>query len=144
MFDINNHKFISRVINMRDENAYVIPLYVKVYNDTYSILELQDMKDYNPASFKIGFGSSTSLFAKKSFPSQYAFDFDTVALYSEHDEDTGSATRFIVFETSDVDPSISEFHQQLHAYYEMLSKHINEHVTQYKKEALRQYMEENS
>jgi len=143
MFDINNHEFISKVIKSRSDSQYIIPLYVKVYNETYSILELNTMTQYNPASFKVGFGSSVSLFTKKPFPNAYVFEFDMVSIYNEHDDETGSNTRFMVFETSDVDPTVSDFHKQLHEYYVMLSNHINGIVSVYKKEMLKELMESN-
>lgn len=145
MFDINaNQDYIVKVIQSRNKTQYIIPIYVKVYNDTFSMLQLGDMRDFNPSAFKVGFGAVSSLFDKKSFPTQYAFDVDIKASFNVHDEITGENTRYMVFESSDVDPEISEFHNEIHQYYGMLNDYVRDMVSVYKKEMLRKMIEEDS
>jgi DNA replication protein DnaD len=145
MFDINsNQDYIVKVIQSRNKTQYIIPIYVKVYNNIFSMLQLGDMWDFNPSAFKVGFGAVSSLFDKKSFPTQYAFDVDIKASFNVHDDTTGENVRYVVFESSDVDPEISEFHNEIHQYYGMLNDYIGNMVSAYKKEMLRKIIEEDS
>ena len=136
MFDINDKETIIKIINQRSDNEYVIPLYVKIYNKTYSILELDSIKDFNQSSFKVGFGTASSMFMKNSFPNQYAFDFETMSVFKEFDQTYNTEIRYVVFETSMVD-QISELHEQIDRYILMLEEYVGEHVQQIKKELMK-------
>lgn len=143
MFDINDKDTIIKIINQRNDEEYVIPLYVKMYNTTYPILELDSITDFNQSSFKVGFGTSSSMFMKNSFPNQYAFDFDTVSVFKEFDQTYNTEIRYVVFETSMVD-QVSELHEQIDQYILMLEEYVSEHVKQIKKELIKKQMEEQS
>ena len=81
MFDINDKETIIKIIKQRSDDEYVIPLYVKIYNKTYSILELDSIKDFNQSSFKVGFGTASSMFMKNSFPKLFVFKIFFVIIY---------------------------------------------------------------
>jgi hypothetical protein len=85
MFDVNNKDIIVKLIMTKDDDI-VIPLYVKIYNMRYSILELNDITDFDASSFKVGFGTSTSFLLKNSFPDKNIFDFDNISTFIEFDE----------------------------------------------------------
>ena len=112
-------------------------------NKTYSILELDSIKDFNQSSFKVGFGTASSMFMKNSFPNQYAFDFETMSVFKEFDQTYNTEIRYVVFETSMVD-QISELHEQIDRYILMLEEYVGEHVQQIKKELIQKQMEEHS
>ena len=143
MFDINDKETIIKIINQRGDDEYVIPLYVKIYNKTYSILELDSIKDFNQSSFKVGFGTASSMFMKNSFPNQYAIDFETMSVFKEFDQTYNTEIRYVVFETSMVD-QVSELHEQIDRYILMLEEYVGEHVQQIKKELIQKQMEEHS
>lgn len=140
MFDMTNREYVQKVIDSRLSSQIVIPLYVKVYNNTYSILEINDMKEFNPASFKVGFGTSVSLFDKNNFPTQYVLEFDSMDVFTCHNDDNGNNVRYIVFESNDVDMNVSVLHNQIHQYYVMLSQYINDIVSKYKSEYMKSLM----
>ena len=68
MYDKNNKAEIARLINAKKADAFVMPIYVQIYQDQYLISELQSIKQFNPAGFRVGFGAKRSIFDKFSFP----------------------------------------------------------------------------
>jgi hypothetical protein len=78
MFDFDNTEFIMKVINMREAGMIVMPLYVKVYNDTFSMLDIDTMTVYNPAGFKVGFGACVGMGIHDPFPTNVLLDYDVI------------------------------------------------------------------
>lgn len=101
MFNMEDHEFIMKVIQSRDHNAFIMPLYVRVYNTTYSMMELDSMTEYNPASFKVGFGTSYGLTDEHiNFPKKVMIDLDVINMFHDVDPDTGDTTHYCIFEIS--------------------------------------------
>jgi hypothetical protein len=142
MFDIDNRDLIMRLICERYENELVIPLYVNIYNKKYSISEINEIKDYSSSIFKVGFGSASSLFMKNSFPTKHIYEFSNVTTFTEYDDNTNTATRYYIFESSYIDNEYSELYKQINSYISILEEYIDKHVKELKKELIRIQMEE--
>lgn len=143
MFDINDKELIKRIIDKRNDDEYVIPLYVKIYNNTYSLLELDSITDYNPSSFKVGFGSSSSIFTKNSFITEYSFDFDIVNVFGIFSPSLNLNVLYNVFESTYVE-ECSDMHKQINYYVGLLEDRISKQVDIIKKELIRKQMDENT
>lgn len=102
MFDINDkEKVIKLIEKTKKDGAYVVPLYVKIYNDIYGLDELDTMiqeRGFNPASFRVGFGAKVSLFDNCSFPKEMMFEFDCEIAYSQHNDELDVDERYLVLE----------------------------------------------
>ena len=122
MFDLNERDYIKAVIDSRDEDMYVIPLYVKIYNKTYSILELDTIEEYEGRSFKVGFGSSTKLLMKNSFMDKYRYELDFIDKFEQYDYEENKAVSYIIFESSGVDYDVSDMHNQINMYITALNE----------------------
>ena len=126
MFDLKDwdSNCIKDIIKSRDEDSYVIPLYVKIYNKTYDMLELDTIKEYDESSFKVGFGSSTKLLMKNSFMDKYKFEFDFVDKFEHYDYEENKAVSYIIFESYNVDSDVSIIHKQVNLYVDALRVRI--------------------
>lgn len=100
MFDIDNHEMIMQMISAKHPDAYVIPLYVQLYRDRYSITELKQIKQFNPAGFRVGFGARVSIFDKRSFPSDKMFAYEIETVFSHFNENKNADEKFVVFSTT--------------------------------------------
>lgn len=138
MFDINNNELIKRIICQRSDDEVVIPLYVKIYNDTYPILEIDNITQYNPTAFKIGFGTAHSMFMKNYFPPDRVREFDVVKSFDEFDNDSNCYVRYIVFESSYMndDDNMGVISDQINNFMDILGKYISEKTEQHRKKML--------
>lgn len=144
MFDINNEELIMKLIEQKDDDDFVIPLYVKIYNNIYSITELDKIEEYDPSSFKIGFGSlSGAMFVKNNFPNMYTFDFNIVKTFRKFDNVYNIDVRYIIFESSYVD-DIDNIHKQINRYVNMIEDYVVTRVNAIKKERIRKLLNDNS
>ena len=132
MFDLTNVEFIKKVIDSRDDNMLIIPLYVKIYHNTYSLIDLPDIREYNPASFKVGFGTSIGLEIKNSFPNNHLLDMDVIHIIRDVDKDTGVISKYLIFESDDVDGNEDILFNQIHQYVTMIKDRCNMYYTKYK------------
>ena len=99
MFDIDNHEKIMELISAKHPDAYVIPIYVQLYHERYGIDELKEVKQFNPAGFRVGFGAKISMFDKHSFPSDKMFAYEIETVFSHFNEKLNTDEKFVVFST---------------------------------------------
>lgn len=148
MIDITNRDFIVNLFNMREENGFVMPLGVNVYNETFPLTNIDEITSYDPKSFKVRFVSAYGFHVNNPYPTNN-HDFNIVELFpifdSEHDVDI----TYVVFESGYIDNADNEennpnqhFYSEINKYVEMFNTQIGEHVTQLKKEIIRKQMEE--
>lgn len=136
MFDMNDKEKIMKLINMRDEDQIIIPLYVQIYGKRYSILELNDIKvRFTEGAFKIGYGTADALFMTNAFPIKRIHDFDIISVFTEYDDDTNRAIRYMVFESGNIDlPDVDEndkLSEEICACFDMLYVHTKGIVDKY-------------
>lgn len=124
MFDINDKDKIMKLINMRDEDQIIIPLYVQIYNKRYSLLELGEIKTrFTKGCFKVGFGTADALFMKNSFPTRRFNEFNIIDIFTEYDDEKDVTVRYMVFESSDIEDDGSKLIEQVNYYNNMLYEH---------------------
>ncbi|MBR1987742.1 MAG: hypothetical protein IKA36_01750 [Clostridia bacterium] len=138
MFDITDKDLIKRIINQRDDSEIIIPLYVKIYNETYPILEIDSITHYSPNSFKVGFGSANSMFMKNSFPTHLTHQYYAVTSFSEFDESSSCNIGYIVFESS-FDDENNEISDQINKFVNILSEHISENAKRHREKILSEF-----
>ena len=124
MFDLTERDYIKAVIDSREEDKYVIPLYVKIYNNTYSLLELDKIEEYDERSFKVGFGSSTKLLMKNSFLDRYRYELEFIDKFEHYDYEENKGVSYIIFESGGVDYYTSNMHKQINSYIDALNERI--------------------
>ena len=145
MFDMNNHEMIAKIIEKCKPEEYVIPLYVRIYDKYYSITEINEIDDFNPSAFKVGFGSACSIFHKNSFPAQCTYSFENTSIFTEFDEERNVYVRYLVFESNGGFNYNEEHHpiyDQINEYCDMLFNYIKDRVIKIKKERIRKQIEE--
>lgn len=142
MFDINDKETIMKLIDKRKPEELIIPLYVRVGKDIYSLLEIKSIPDCSPSIFKVGFGSSNSVFTRLKFPTNMLMYFSDVNFFNHYDEDKQATIQYIVFESSDVEDNDSLLNKNINMYYDMLLEYVMENVDKNKKERIKKTMEE--
>lgn len=130
---LENRDWIKNLVNMRDEDTIIIPLYIQIYGQKYSLLNLDEIKKrFSPSAFKIGYGTADAWFMKNSFPVNRINDFDLIDTFNEYDAKNERNIRYTVFESGDVDvvegDSLSE---EIHMYFDLLFNNVKERVDAY-------------
>ena len=151
MFFTEDHELIRRIIDNKDFNKILIPLYVKIFNRTYGITELDDITDFSKFSFKVGFGSKNNMTFPKSnnFPLGQLQCFYNPTLINYFDEETQLHTTYVVFE-SDVINEDERRDIELRLIYEvneyvsLLSNYIESHVAKLKRERIQEMLNQYS
>lgn len=128
MFNIDNEKYITSMVDMREDNQYVIPLYVKMYKERYSLDELNQITDFSPSGFKVGFGSNINPFSSNSFITEFILDFDVVRTCTGENNLSG---KYIVFESGYVNND-TLMHDQINSYVQLLESHIKDNISKIK------------
>lgn len=142
MFDVNDKDSIIKLIESRRTNdEVIIPVYVRVGNKVFSLTELDDITNCSPSIFKIGFGTSDSIFVRNKFPKNRLIDFYNVKLFTIFDDDKQCAVEYITFESSDVNGE-SVVDEQINKWYYMILEHVMNHVNELRKEAIKNIMNE--
>ena len=142
MFNVEDKEMIMNIINNRKENELVIPLYVRVGNIRYSLFEVDEIPDCSPSIFKIGFGSSNSVFTRIKFPNDKLMYFSEAKLFNHFDEDKQILIQYITFESSDVEDNGSILNENINRYYDILLEYVMSHVEINKKERIKKTIEE--
>lgn len=134
MFD--DKEWIKKLVNMRDEDQILIPLYVQIYGKKYSLLELDTIKvRFSEGAFKIGYGTADSLFMPNSFPINRIHDFDVITVFTEYDNEKDRTIRYMVFESGNIDLSDAEekdkLSEEICSCFDMLYTHVKDVVDDY-------------
>lgn len=106
MFDRNDHDSIRKTIDSKKPDAYVIPVYVQIYKDAYKITELKEIKQFNPAGFRVGFGAKKSIFDKHSLPECMLRYYTLEDSFVYHNEDKQTDDVYMIFSTAQPDETI--------------------------------------
>jgi hypothetical protein len=129
-----------KIVNMRDEDQIIIPLYVQIYGKKYSLLELDQIKvRFVEATFKVAYGTADALFMPNSFPVNRVRDFDIINVFTEYDNVKDRTIRYMTFESGDVDvKEDNKLDEQIHMYFEALFNRVKEIVNNYFKSLIAQ------
>lgn len=98
MFDLNNLDLITNIIDSRDPRSYIIPIYVKIYNNKMTFDEIPDIQIFNPAAFRVGFGTSNSIFINNSLSSALIVKLNGIKAFNQYKSDSSSYTKYFIFE----------------------------------------------
>lgn len=130
---LEDRNWIRTVVDMRDADTIVIPLYIQIYGKKYSILDMNSIKKrFAPSAFKIGYGTADSMFMKNSFPVNRINEFDLIDTFYEYDSENDINVRYTVFESGDVDDIESnKLNQEIHMYFDLLFNNVKENVDAY-------------
>lgn len=130
---LEDRNWIRTVVDMRDADAIVIPLYIQIYGKKYSILDMNSIKKrFAPSAFKIGYGTADSMFMKNSFPVNRINEFDLIDTFYEYDSENDINVRYTVFESGDVDDTESnKLNEEIHMYFDLLFNNVKENVDAY-------------
>jgi len=128
--------YIKNLVNQRDDDQIVIPLYVQIYGKKYSLLELKDVKvRFTERAFKVGYGTADALFMPNSFPINRIRDFDVITVFTEYDDKMDRTIRYMVFESGNIDlPDVEEedkLSEEICSYFDMLYTHVKDVVDDY-------------
>lgn len=142
-FMFEDKDYIKNLVNQRDDDQIVIPLYIQIYGKKYSLLELKDVKvRFTEGAFKVGYGTADALFMPNSFPINRIRDFDVITVFTEYDDKKDRTIRYMVFESGNIDPPADEYinfdkeeddklSEQIRTYFEMLYNHTKNVVDEY-------------
>lgn len=141
MFNIEDKDTIMDLINTRTSSEVVIPIYLKVGNDRFFLTEVEAIGDCSPSIFKVGFGSSDSVFIRNKFPKNRLIEFTNYQRFNHFDDDKQCATDYFVFESSGIEGNDS-LTEEINKWYDLLLDYVMKHVEITKKELIRKTMEE--
>lgn len=135
--------YIKNLVNQRDDDQIVIPLYVQIYGKKYSLLELKDVKvRFTEGAFKVGYCTADALFMPNSFPINRIRDFDIITVFTEYDDKKDRTIRYMVFESGNIDlPDVEEkdkLSEEICSYFDMLYTHVKDVVDEYFKSLIAQ------
>ena len=130
MFELNFDN-VKKYASLRKEDAYVMPMYISLYNEKYSLDELETIKNYSPNSIKVGFVSVLSMKDNKSFCLNSIYEVNNVQTYSEYDNDNNTDIKYIVFDTGYIDGN-NEMYNQINYYVKIFDEYIKNIVLQYR------------
>ncbi|MBR5297013.1 MAG: hypothetical protein IKU29_03985 [Parabacteroides sp.] len=136
---INDKDKIRKIIDMREDDEIVIPLYVQINGKRYEILEMNKINvRFNPYTFNVGFGTSDSLFIKNSFPVNRINEFKLIEGFNIQDEDTLANIRYTIFESGYIDNVKDDdvLGNNINKYFECLYDKCKEYSDNYFKELI--------
>ena len=146
MFNLEDTKTIMNIINQRDTDTMLFPVCVKIDQNYYGILELENL-DIVGSNIKIVFGSSNNVFIKKTFPKNLLLLFDNVKMFGYFDEEKQVATEYFYFESGYVEAAGSDpinVAEEINYWCDILIPHVQDILDRNRKEVIRRMMEENS
>lgn len=128
--------YIKNLVNQRDDDQIVIPLYVQIYGKKYSLLELKDVKvRFTEGAFKVGYCTADALFMPNSFPINRIRDFDVITVFTEYDDKKDRTIRYMVFESGNIDlPDVEEedkLSEEICSCFDILYTHVKDVVDDY-------------
>ena len=135
-----NKEYIKNIVNMRDDDEIVIPLYIQIYGQKYSLLELDTIKKrFSGSVFKVGFATADAFFMNNSFPVNRINEFNLINSFTEYDESMNRNIRYTVFESGDVDiKDDNKLDEEIHMYFDILFNNVKERVDAYFKSLIEQ------
>jgi hypothetical protein len=144
MFNIEDKETIMKLINIRNKNELVVPVYLRVGNNTYYLSEVDEITSCSPSIFKVGFGSSDSVFIRNKFPKNKLINFTNPRTFTNFNEEEQCATEYITFESSDLEYDRTDLTNEINKWYSMLLDYTMAHVEENKRIRIKKMMEEQS
>ena len=119
-----NKEYIKNIVSMRDDGEIVIPLYIQIYGQKYSLLELDTIKKrFSRSVFKVGFATADAFFMNNSFPVNRINEFNLIQNLQLNNVDV---------EDND------KLNEEIHMYFDILFNNVKERVDSYFKSLIEQ------
>jgi hypothetical protein len=144
MFNIEDKETIMKLIDIRNKDELVVPVYLRVGNNTYYLSEVDEITSCSPSIFKVGFGSSDSVFIRNKFPKNKLINFTNPRTFTNFNEEEQCATEYITFESSDLEYDRTDLTNEINKWYFILLDYTMIHVEENKKLRIKKMMEEQS
>ena len=142
-FNIEDRDRIVELIKRRKDNAYVMPLYIKLYNDRIDIRDIDEIDNFIPSAMKIGFGSVNGLFNKTNFPIKYSNNFEFVSRFTHYDDKMNTDYQYFVFESSDPYSNIDhDIFEQMSYYYWTIREYLENRMISIRAKRIKDAMED--
>lgn len=142
MFNIEDKETIMNLIDIRNKDEMILPIYLRIGNNSYFLSEVDEIVSCSPSIFKVGFGSSDSVFVRNKFPKHKLINFNNVKIFSHFDDDKQCSTEYFVFESSDLEYDKTDLTNEINRWYHLLLDFVMKHVENNKKERIKKIMEE--
>lgn len=144
MFNIEDKETIMKLIDIRNKDELVVPVYLRVGNNTYYLSEVDEITSCSPSIFKVGFGSSDSVFIRNKFPKNKLINFTNPRTFTNFNEEEQCATEYITFESSYLEYDRTDLTNEISRWYFILLDYTMTHVEKNKKLRIKKIMEEQS
>ena len=130
-----------KIMKARNEQETVLPVYVIIGGEKYSLFEIDSIENCSRGIFKVGFVSGSSIFGKNNFPENRLFEFDTQKVFTEYDPDKNVEYKCYVLETGFLMRN-DALAKEVNSWIDIIFNHIMENVNKIKKERIKSIMEE--
>ena len=146
MFDMTNEEALMKLINGRDENAYIVPLYVHINNERYNLWEIDQIDNFSRSTIKIGFGSSRGLMVKSQLPQECLNEFEMLKTSHQYDYDKDVDVFYCVFESGFLNEEelTDDFHIQIQTYVEQVAEYVNQIVQEKRKQRIQNMLNDSN
>lgn len=144
MFNMEDKQLIKRIIDSREPENILIPVYLAIGNKKYSLLETNKILSCSQSIFKIGFGTSINVFIHNKFDKRELINMHAFNSFTEFDEDKQLATEYLTFESGDIPSDDKKIYNEINDWYFLLFDYVMEIVNKNRKELIKKSMEENS
>lgn len=136
--NMSDEEFIKTLVESRDPNNFVIPLYVKVANKEYALLDMNDIQmKVSKSAFKVGFASKYSITEiNDSFPTKLLYNFNIMNHFIVTDPETKFNTEYIILEESYFDEMsddslLNKIYEEMNRWIDLLYNRYEEIVNDY-------------
>ena len=126
--NVTDNDFQKSLIDSRNEDQILIPLYVIVCNQKYSVLDLDTIeRRVTPYQFKVAFGTSNSVIVRgNNFPVRLLYNFNVESIFSDVNPITDIQTDYFIIEESlfadmvEEDPILRKLYEDINNWIQLL------------------------
>jgi hypothetical protein len=140
MYELSQEDAMT-LMKSRNDNEILIPVYVIVGDEKYSLFDINSIAYCSRSIFKVGFVTGVYLFGKNNFPEDRLFEFDNQTIYTEFDIDKNIEYKCYVLETGLL-ISNDSFAEYVNNWIDLIFDKIMVNVNEIKKERIKRTMEE--
>ena len=132
--NLTDTNFQKDVIDSRNEDQFLVPLFVVVCNQRYSILDIDMIKQIVPSQFKVAFGTSNSVISKpNNFPTRLSYNFNIENIFSIVDPITESQTDYFILiesleDTNEEDELLKTLYEEINYWIKLLYDTITSRI----------------
>ena len=142
IIDTEHEDDIRTLITRRKDGAFVMPLYIRMYNDRIDLRDYKEINNFNLSGYKMGFGAMNGLLIRQAFPMNMIDHFDIVHQFTKYDYDKNISVGYYVFETSAVDEELTKhpMMHQINYYYDLFGEALYNQQQEHRKKLLEEML----